>query len=72
MSTLKKVSCRTYFFQKLTQFSQGYNVLDAPGSNTDRFLSRDTCVSSLSCIDLFGTKGVYLDLEKPKLLEVFL
>jgi hypothetical protein len=32
-----------YSFQKVTQFSQGYNVQDAPASNTDGFLSRDTC-----------------------------
>jgi hypothetical protein len=35
-----------YSFEKLTQFSQGNNVLDAPSSNTDVFLSSDTCVST--------------------------
>jgi hypothetical protein len=30
---------------KLTQFSQGNNVLDAAASNIDGILSRDTCVS---------------------------
>jgi hypothetical protein len=44
--TLKNLSCKMYSFQKLTQFSQGNNVLDAPASKTDCFLSRDTCVSS--------------------------
>jgi hypothetical protein len=35
-----------YLYQKLTQFSQGNNVLDAPSSNTHGFFARDTCVSS--------------------------
>jgi hypothetical protein len=29
-SNLKILICRMYSFQKLTQFSQGNNVLDAP------------------------------------------
>jgi hypothetical protein len=32
------------FFEKLTQFSMGSIVLDAPDSNKDGFLSRDACV----------------------------
>jgi hypothetical protein len=43
---LKHVSCRKYCFQKLTEFSQGKNVLGAPASNIDGFVWRDTCVSS--------------------------
>jgi hypothetical protein len=35
-----------YSFQKLTQLSQGNNVLDAHASNTDGFILRDICVSS--------------------------
>jgi hypothetical protein len=46
ISALKTVICRKYSFQKLSQFSQAINVLDAPASNTDVFMSRDTCVSS--------------------------
>jgi hypothetical protein len=46
ISTLKNLSCREYSFQKLTQFSQGNNVLDAPAFIKDGFLCRDTCVSS--------------------------
>jgi hypothetical protein len=46
ISTLKHLSCSLDSFQKLPQFSQGNNVLDAPASNTDGFLLRDTCVSS--------------------------
>jgi hypothetical protein len=38
--------CRKYSVQKLTQVSQGNNVVDAPVSNTHGFLSRDTWVSS--------------------------
>jgi hypothetical protein len=34
------------FLSKLTQFSQGNNVLDAPASTTKGVLSRDTFVSS--------------------------
>jgi hypothetical protein len=34
------------FSQKLSQFSQGNNVLDAPASGTNGFLLRDTCISS--------------------------
>jgi hypothetical protein len=43
---LKTMICRKYSFQKLTQLSQGNNVLDVPASNTDGFLLKDTCVSS--------------------------
>jgi hypothetical protein len=35
-----------HFFQKLSQFSQGNNVLDAAGYNIDAFLWTDTCVST--------------------------
>jgi hypothetical protein len=44
--TLYPLSSRKYFFQNLTQFSQGINVLDAPAYNIDGFLYRDTYVSS--------------------------
>jgi hypothetical protein len=37
---------RKYSFQKLTQFTQGYNVQDAAAFNTDCFLLTRTCVSS--------------------------
>jgi nitrate reductase beta subunit len=43
---LKPVISRNYSFQKLTQFSQDINVLDAHASNTDRCLWNDTCVST--------------------------
>jgi hypothetical protein len=50
--TMKTMLCRKYSFQ-LTQISQGSTVLDAATSSID-FLWRDTCVSSLSWIGLFG------------------
>jgi hypothetical protein len=45
ISTLERLCCRKYFFQKLTQFSQGNNVLHAEAFIIDCFLWRDTCVS---------------------------
>jgi hypothetical protein len=44
--TLNQLCCRKYFCQKLMQFSQENNVLDAAASNKDSFLWRDICVSS--------------------------
>jgi hypothetical protein len=38
--------CRKYSFQKLTDFSQGKDVLNAAASNIDSLFSRGTCVSS--------------------------
>jgi hypothetical protein len=46
ISIFKNLSSRNVAFQKLTHISQGNNVLGAPASKTDGFLSRDTCVSS--------------------------
>jgi hypothetical protein len=46
VSTLKTQMCRKYSSQKLTQFSQRINVLDAPDSNIHGFLWRDAGVSS--------------------------
>jgi hypothetical protein len=43
---MKTMIWRKYSFQKLTQFTQGNNVLDAAASNTDGFVLRDTYVSS--------------------------
>jgi hypothetical protein len=60
-----------YYFQKLPQLSQVINVLDAAASNIHGFLWRDTCVSSTQ-IGLFGANRPFLNLETPKLQEVFL
>jgi hypothetical protein len=44
---LEKYNLHEVFLSKLTQFSQGNNVLDANVSNTHAFLSRDTGFSSI-------------------------
>jgi hypothetical protein len=59
-------------FQKLTQFSQRNNVLDAPASNPDGFLSTDTYVLSLSWIGILETKCPFLHHERYDSQEVFL
>jgi hypothetical protein len=66
ISTLKQTSGRKYSFQKLTQLSQGTNVLDASASNTYGFLSRDTVFLKLSLIGLFVANRAYIHPEKPK------
>jgi hypothetical protein len=43
---LKNISCMSYSFQKLTQFSERNNVPDAHNSDTNGFLLSDTCISS--------------------------
>jgi hypothetical protein len=45
-SPLKSLIGRQYSFQKLTQFSLGKKVLNAPASILHGFFSGDTCVSS--------------------------
>jgi hypothetical protein len=62
-STLKRMIGRKYSFQKLTQFLQGNNVVDAAGSNIDSFLGRGVCVLQLSRISLFGANRAYLTLK---------
>jgi hypothetical protein len=48
LTTLITMMCRKYYFQKLTCISKEKSVLDTPASNTYSFVSRDTCVSSIS------------------------
>jgi hypothetical protein len=72
ISTLKILRCRKYSFQKLTQFSQRNNVLNAPASNTDGFLSRDICVSSNSLDRYTWNKMCFLHVENPEFQKVFL
>jgi hypothetical protein len=55
---------------KLTQFSQGNNVLDDPGCNTDGCLCRGTCAPHVSSTAIFGKKRAYQHIEKPTLHEV--
>jgi hypothetical protein len=47
------------------------NVVHYRASNTDGFLWRDTFISQLGCIGLFGTNRTYLHLVKLKLQEEF-
>jgi hypothetical protein len=53
---MEKYDWLKYSFEKLIQFSQGNNVLDAPTSNPNGSLSRDTCVFTLICTGLFGRR----------------
>jgi hypothetical protein len=69
--TLKTTFSTKYSFQKLTQFSQGDNVLDAADSNVDGFLWRDVCVSSTQLNRPNGANRVYNHLGTPKFPEVF-
>jgi hypothetical protein len=71
-STLKKQCCRTYFFQKATQFSQGSNVLDMPASRPDGVLVSDTCVSLPKLDRSFCNKGSLSQTVNVNLQEVFL
>jgi hypothetical protein len=64
--------CRKYSCQKLSQFSQGNNVLDAPASNLDGFLCRDTCVPQVCWIGLLRANTTYFHLETPKFQVVSL
>jgi hypothetical protein len=48
LSTFKILMCRKYAFQKLFQFSQGNNLLDAHASNTDGVLYTDNVFLQLS------------------------
>jgi hypothetical protein len=54
ISTWKNLSCRKYYLQRLTQFTQGHNVLDAAASNTDGVLEEIHVFLQLSCIALYG------------------
>jgi hypothetical protein len=71
-STLKTEICWKYSFQKLTQFSQGNNVLDAAASNIDVILWRDTCVSLTQMNRPIGANRVHLHLETLELQKIFL
>jgi hypothetical protein len=68
---LETQSCSKYSFQKLTQFSQENNALDATSYYTNGFLSRDICVTSTHQIGIFWTKWALLYLLNSDLEEVF-
>jgi hypothetical protein len=71
-SNLKAVIFWQYFFQKLTEFTLGNNVLDAPASNTDGFVWRDTCVPSKKQKRPIWRNRAHLRLDPPNLQELFL
>jgi hypothetical protein len=54
------------FFQKLIQFWQGNNVIDAAATNIGGFHCRDARVFQVKWIGLFGANTAYLHLETPK------
>jgi hypothetical protein len=67
--------CRKYFFQKLTHFSDGHNVLEASASNIDTFPWSDTVVSSTLMNRPIWNKislSAFLPHEKYDFQEVFL
>jgi hypothetical protein len=72
ISTFKHLSSRQYSFQNQNQFSQGNKMLDVANSNIDGFLWRDSCVLQFSLIGLLGANTAHVQLETPKLQEVFL
>jgi hypothetical protein len=43
---LEKLKLQGYSIEKVTQFSQEINVIDAIASNTNGCVSRNSCVSS--------------------------
>jgi hypothetical protein len=65
-------ACRKYSFEKLTQFSQGNHVLDAPASNPNGSLSRDTCVLSTYLHRPIGRRWAFFHLGNCNLQEIFL
>jgi hypothetical protein len=72
ISTLRTMSFKKYSFPKLTQFSQGKNVLDAPASTSDGGLWTDTCVSSTQLNKPIWNKHSLSPLLKPHLAESIL
>jgi hypothetical protein len=61
-----------YSFQKLTEFSQGNNVVNAAPANINGFLWGDTCVSSNQLSRPIWSKIFFLHLENADLQDVFL
>jgi hypothetical protein len=69
---LENYDLQEVFLSELSQFSQGNNVLDPTASNTDRVLSRDTCVSWNQLNRQIWIKESVSQTWTPKLQEVFL
>jgi hypothetical protein len=72
LSPQEKPKLQEVFLSKTNSIVTGNNVLDAPGSDTNHFLSRDTYVCSTQLNWPIGTKSPYIHHENPKLHEVFL
>jgi hypothetical protein len=70
--TLKTLICRKYNVKKLTPFLQVNNVLVAPPSDTNGFLSIDTYVKSTQLDKPIETKRAYLHIQNYDLQAVFL
>jgi hypothetical protein len=60
------------FFQELTQFSQGNNVLDSTAANTLAFLLRHTSVSSTQLNRLCGTRELISTWKNPNCRTKFM
>jgi hypothetical protein len=69
-STLKTLISKKFAFQKLTQFLQGKDEVDASACNTDGFLLRGTCLSSNYMNMPMWKKWAFLQLEIYVLTEV--
>jgi hypothetical protein len=61
-----KHSDNKYTFHKLTQFSQGNNMLVPPLSNIGDFLPRNTVLLPFTSVELFSTMVMFLILESPE------
>jgi hypothetical protein len=66
------MNSKSYSFQKVTQLPQGNNVLDAPETNKNGFLWRDSCLISTQKTISIWKKKAYLQLVKPQLQEALL
>jgi hypothetical protein len=66
------VISRKYSFQKLTEFSQGNNVVNVAASTMHGFIWKDRCVSSTQLNSSIWNKRTYVYSEFRKLQEVFL
>jgi hypothetical protein len=56
VSNLKTLSCGKYSFKKLTQFSQGNDVIGGAASKTDVFFGEIHVFPHLSLIGIFRRK----------------
>jgi hypothetical protein len=69
--TLENPEMQAELLSKLTQFSQGNNVLDPPASNIDRFLARETVFLPFTGMEIFCTDIMFLTAEYLEMSAVF-